>query len=186
MKKKAYVDCSADLSIRHQKVAFGFPFSSSSSIFFNGGLRESLKLSYEPTHSLRSYTFSILKQKTSSNRKGIAWKTKVTHKTEVAGKGKGHHGRWQPPRSVVSTTVQPWWPLAGRLFFAPRTMHFAFCLFRGLLVLGYLHWALWSCFLPLMLRLDIKSHIPHKTWPETLKSARKLNKAKTECNRRNC
>jgi len=35
VKKKAYADSSADLSIRHQKVAFGFPFSSSSSIFFN-------------------------------------------------------------------------------------------------------------------------------------------------------
>ena len=85
---------------------------------------------------------------------------------------------WLSPRSVVSTTAQPWWPLAWRLFFAPRTKRFAFCLFRGLLVLGYLHWALWSCFLPLMLKLDIKSHIPHKTWPETLKSARKLDKAK--------
>ena len=87
------------LLIRHQKVAFCFPFSSSSSIFFNGGLRESLKLSFEPTHSLRPETFSILKPKTSSNRKGIAWKTEVTHKTEVAGKGTGHHGRWKPPRS---------------------------------------------------------------------------------------
>jgi len=69
----------------------------------------------------------------------------------------------------------------------PGTLRFA-CLpwFAGCLSLGYLLWALWSCFLPLMLRLDIKSHIPHKAWPETLKSARKLNKAKTERNRRNC
>ena len=44
-------------------------------------------------------TFSIVKPKTSSNRKGIAWKTEVMHKTEEAGKGKGHHGRWQPPRA---------------------------------------------------------------------------------------
>ena len=151
---------------------------------------ESLKLSYEHTLPLRPDTFSILKPKTSSNRKGIAWKTEVMHKTEGAGKGKGHHGRWQPPRAGRGWHHAPWcpprssrgghWPGGSSSPLIRRVL--PFFLFRGLLVLGYLQWALWSCFLPLMLRLDITSHIPHKSWPETLKSARKLNKAKTERN----
>ena len=50
---------------------------------------------------------------------------------------------WQPPRSVVVTTVGPWCPLAGRPPFVLRTVHFAFrleswvaCL--GLFALGFL------------------------------------------------
>jgi len=50
---------------------------------------------------------------------------------------------WLPPRSVVVTTVGPWWPLAGACRSAPCTPRFAFrfdlrvaCL--GLFALGFL------------------------------------------------
>jgi len=137
---------------------------------------------------------SPFKAKTSSNRSIIAWKTKGRRKTETI-RGGGRRPRpWQPPRPSRGCHRSPWWsPRLGRVAHWPGGPSSFFerfilpsALNRGLLVLAYLHWAFWSCLLPLMLRLDIKSHIRHKTWPETLKSARKLNKAKTERNRRNC
>jgi len=102
VKKKAYAYSSADLSIRHQKVAFCFPFSSSSSIFFNGGLRESLKLSYEHPMLLRPDSFSIESQKLSKNRSIIAWKTKGRKKPKPPEERRCHHGL-----AVASTTVVP-------------------------------------------------------------------------------
>ena len=98
---------------------------------------------------------------------------------------------WGPPRPGRGCHHGPWWsPRLDRGGHWPSRLrsarYDAFCLFvliRGLLVLSYLLWAFWACLLPLQLRLDVKSHNPHKSWPETLKSARKLSKAKTEHNR---
>ena len=149
MKKKAYAYSSVDLSIRHQKDAFCFPFSSSSSIFFNGGLRESLKLSYEHPMLLRPDSFSIESQKLSKNRSIIAWKTKGRRKTETTRGEEPPPLPWQTPQAAVVTTVQPWWPLSGWFRSCPVRCVSPLVLIRGLLVLGYLHWAFWACSLPL-------------------------------------
>jgi len=74
---------------------------------------------------------------------------KVAEKPKQIGKGKGHHGRG-------SHHGPCWLPRASRGGHCPGGALLALkrrvlpsVLSRGLLVLGYLLWAFWACFLPL-------------------------------------
>ena len=121
--------------------ALCFLFSSSST-FFNGGLREFLSYPMN-THPLMNQINSPFKGKS---------KQQPSHKrveNEGSQKNRRNPGRGTATTAVAATTVWPWlpprldrgghWPL--RLGCARYDAFCLFALIRGLLILGYLHWA---------------------------------------------
>ena len=179
------------------------PFASSSFFFLNvlqWRFERVFRTTLWTPHTFSARFILPLKPKTQQKPKHNCMENEGSQKTEASVQENRHHDPWQPPRSVaattawpwlppqfrVSPTVKPWWPLAGRVRSVLVRRVLPLCLDSRVCALGHPEWAFLAWLQPLLLKLHIKSHIPHKSWPETLKSTRKLNKAKTERNRRNC
>ena len=116
-----------------------------------------LKLSYEHTLSYEPDLFSFLKAKTSSNRTLITGQNEASHEKPPQLGNEGPPRPWLPPRAGRGGHHRPWWwPRAtrGAHWWSGSSSSLERCILpsalnRGLLVLGYLHWAFWSCLLPL-------------------------------------